>query len=223
MLTITEAASDLQLLSQEELRVAAGLESSDSSADDALAVLGLRAAAALAAACGVTRGGYDASYLANSPPLRGEAPRTLKAETVSETFRFRSHYGSIYLARRPVLAISMVTEDSSELGVDDFEYDVPQGALMRVSGDSLIQWAMGRITVVYEAGYETIPEDLKGFAAQLVSLYYQSEGDDPNVKHEEIPGVISIDRWVDTKADNIVPDDIMAGLIRGGYRKPALA
>ena len=226
MLTVTEVAGDLQLLTQAELRVAAGLASSDSSQDTALATYGLRAAAALAAACGVAKAGYDASYLAESPVLRGEAPRTLKAETLSEKFRVKSagQNKTLYLSRWPVLEIVSVTEDTSELTSEDWDLDIPEASLTRVSGNATMFWPAGRVTVEYAAGYDTIPEDLKGYAARLVSLYYQSDGEDPNEKSVEIPGVIKIDRWVDTTAsDNIVPDDIMAGVTRDGFRKPVLA
>jgi hypothetical protein len=50
-------------------------------------------------------------------------------------------------------------------------------------------------------------------------MYHGSEGDDPNERRVEIPGVISIERWVDAGSDAIMPDDIMAGLQRDGYRR----
>jgi len=110
MLIVTEPAEDLQLLTEEELRVAAGLEPDDDSQDEALAILGLRAAAALAAACGVAKAGYHASLA----PLRGAAPRTLHAETLVESMRVRPgyQYGSLFLARWPVLG-SLVPEPTS--------------------------------------------------------------------------------------------------------------
>ena len=223
MLIVTEPAADFQLLTPEELRVAAGLEPDDDSQDAALAVQGLRAASALAGACGVAKAGYDASLL----PLRGEAPRTLHAETLVQTFRVTPgyQYGSLFLARWPVLSIISITEDTTELVIDDWELDIPMGSLMRVSGNGTLYWPCGRVVVEYEAGYDDIPEDLKGYASQLVGVYHQvSTGTDPNAKHIEIPGVITIDRWVDqTATDSLVPNDIMSGLVRDGYRRPVLA
>lgn len=221
MLAVTDPADDLQLLSEEELRVAVGLEPDDASQDAALAIYGLRAAAALAGACGIAKAGY-APTLA---PLRGEAPRTLHAETLTETLRIRPgcQYRTIYLARWPLLSVMSITEGTSDLlTAEDWEIDIPGGSITRVSGDDTLYWPAGRVTVEYEAGYDTIPADLKGYASRLVSLYYTSEGEDPNQKRVEIPGVISIDRWVDTETDSIVPHDIMCGLIRDGYRKPVL-
>src|SRR5262245_46299964 len=119
MLTVTDAADDLQLLSTVELRLAAGLDGGDASHDDELATIGLRASAALAAACGVAAAGYDASYLAESPPLRGEAPRTLKAEAVSETLRSPRQFSPLFLARRPILAVSSLSVGGSAVAATD--------------------------------------------------------------------------------------------------------
>jgi len=224
MLIVTEPAEDLQLLSEEELRVAAGLDSEDDSQDEALAVQGLRAAAALAGACGVAVAGYDASLA----PLRGAAPRTLKAETLVETIRVRPgyQYMTLVLARWPVLEIVSVTADSTGLTTADYYLDIPMGTLDRISGNETLFWPCGWVTVEYVAGYDEIPEDLKGYCGQLMSIFHQTTTSavDPSTKHIEIPGVITLDRWVDqTATDSIVPDDIKTGLVRDGYRRPVLA
>jgi len=226
MLIVTEPAEDLQLLTEEELRVAAGLEPDDDSQDAALAVHGLRAASALAGACGVAKAGYDPSLYSTATPLRGEAPRTLKAETLVQTFRVTPgyQYGTLFLARWPILEIISITEDTTELTTDDWEIDIPMGTLSRVSGNETLYWACGRVIVEYVAGYDTVPDDLKGYASRLMSWYSQTTGSDPTEKHVEIPGVITIDRWVDQSAtDSLMPEDITAGLVRDGYRRPVLA
>jgi hypothetical protein len=218
-LTVTEPADDLQLLSQEELRVAAGLQPDDASQDAALATRGLQAAAALAGACGIAKAGYDASLA----PLRGEAPVTFKAETLVQTFRIRSsdQVQSLLLARWPVLSIASVTVDTTELTVDDWELDIPAASLTRVSGNGTLCWPSGRVIVEFEAGYDDpVPTDLKGYASRLTNLYYASAGADPLERRVEIPGVMTVERWVDTVAtDILVPEDILTGLARDGYRR----
>ena len=219
-LTVTAPAADLQLLTSEELRAAAGLELGDASQDAALATTGLQVAAALAGACGIAKAGYDASLA----PLRGEAPITLKAETLSQTFRIWSgnQNRKLLLARWPVLSIISVTTDATELVPADFEIDIPEASLTRISSSySALGWPVGRITVQYDAGYdEPLPTDLKGYAARLVSLYHHTETADLSERHVEIPGVITIDRWVDTATtDVLVPEDILTGLQRDGYRR----
>jgi hypothetical protein len=217
-LTVTAPAADLQLLSQEELRVAAGLEADDASQDAALAIRGLQVAEALAGACGIAKAGYDPSLA----PLRGEAPPTLKAETLVQSYRIRNGYDGdkLLLARWPALEIISVTTDTTELLAGDWELDIPGSALLRVSGNNTVCWPYGRVIVEYDAGYDIIPEGLKGYAARLVGLYHASASADPTERRVEIPGVITVERWVDTAAtDVLVPDDIMAGLQRDGYRR----
>jgi hypothetical protein len=218
-LIVTAPADDLQLLTDEELRAAAGLEPDDTSQDAKLATWGLQAAAALAGACGIARAGYDASLL----PLRGEAPVTFKAETVVQTFRIRNgnQRPKLLFARWPVLSIASVTVDTTDLTVDDWEIDIPAASLTRVSGNSTLCWPCGRVIVEYDAGYDDpVPTDLKGYAARLVGLYHQTGGADLSERSVDIPGVIKVERWVDTTTtDFLVPEDILAGLYRDGYRR----
>jgi hypothetical protein len=221
-LTVTVPAADLQLLTEEELRAAAGLQIDDTSQDAKLATWGLQAAAALAGACGIAKAGYAAALAEAETPLRGEAPVTFKAETLVQTFRIRNgtETPKLLLARWPALAIHSVTVDMTELTTDDWELDIPGSAITRVSGNGTRCWPAGRVIVEYDAGFDDpIPADLKGYAARLVGMYHGSEGDDPNERRVEIPGVISIERWVDAGSDAIMPDDIMAGLQRDGYRR----
>jgi len=217
-LTVTAPAADLQLLSEEELRVAAGLEPDDDSQDARLATLGVQTATALANACNLAKAGYDVSLA----PLRGEAPATFKAETLIQTFRVGSGHASdkLLLARWPILEILSVTTDATELAAAAWELDIPGGSLARISGNSTLAWPCGRVVVQYDAGYDVIPDDLKGYAARMVGLYYTSAGADPAERRVEIPGVITVERWVDTAAtDILVPEDIMSGLARDGYRR----
>lgn len=218
-LTVTAPAADLQLLSEEELRVAAGLEPDDASHDANLATWGLQAAAALAGACGIAKAGYDASLA----PLRGEAPVTFKAETLIQTFRIPqgNQVHKLLLARWPVLSIVSVTVDTTELTTDDWELDIPLASLLRVSGNGTLCWPCGRVIVEYDAGYDDpVPQDLKGYASRLTGLYYASNGADLSERRVEIPGVMTVERWVDTAAtDILVPEDILVGLARDGYRR----
>lgn len=218
-LTVTTPAADLQLLTDEELRIAAGLDAADTTHDAALATWGLQAASALAGACGIAKAGYDVSLA----PLRGEAPVTFKAETLVQTFRIPQGFvtDKLLLARWPVLAVTSVTVDATELTVDDYEIDIPLSSLRRVSGNGTLCWPAGRVIVQYEAGFDDpLPADLKGYAARLTGLYYASDGADPLERRIEIPGVMTVERWVDTATtDMLVPEDILTGLARDGYRR----
>jgi hypothetical protein len=201
ILTVTTAATDRALLTTAELRDAVGA----SLTDPQLTTLGNRVAAAIARACGVTEG--------------GAVPVTLRLETLTETFRARHLCRRhLMLSRRPVVAISLVTEDVTIVVAGDYELDAPSGLLHRLSSRKLTEWpAVSKIVVVYSAGYDTVPDDLKDIAARLAATWAINRGRDLTLKRERVDGVAEQEFWVDPDADSVLPDDITAALRRGGY------
>lgn len=197
MLTVTTAASDPGLLSIAELRTVAGLASGDSSRDAELTVLGARTARVIAAACKIVRAGVTVP--------------TLRLETLTEVLRPEVSRRQISLARRPVVAISSVTEDGETVAASGYEIDAAAGLLLRLdASDEPSCWAAAKITLVYSAGWETVPDDLKEAAAKL-SAVFLAEGRraDPNLKRENIPGVIEREWWIPPTADPAIPNEVM--------------
>src|ERR1051326_4761510 len=96
MLQVIVPAGDLNLLTIEELRLAVGLSLDDDSQDEKLQELGLRVSSMISAACCVAKDGV-------SPP-------TLLNEDLTETFRLVSETRNLFLSRRPVGAVTSVTE-----------------------------------------------------------------------------------------------------------------
>src|SRR3954471_20044209 len=109
MLTIASPNTDRSLLTLEEIRVAAGLAPTDNSKDATLVPLGAYVSASITSACKVAKSGV--------------IPPTLRLETVTETFLFKSLQRSLVLARRAVTAITSVTENNSVLSTDDYTID----------------------------------------------------------------------------------------------------
>lgn len=190
--SVTSAASDLNLLSIADLRSAAGV--SDNSQDAALTVLGAQVSLAIARACGIAADGV------NMP--------TLKRETCSEVFRLRCPVSRLMLARRPVTSISSVTIATTTQEASAYEIDAASGRLARLSGDAEIDWPSGKITVIYVAGYETVPADVKLAASKAVALLNTEAGRDPNLKREDIPGVIEREWWVAPSSDPLLSNEI---------------
>jgi hypothetical protein len=200
ILTVITAATDRALLTTAELRDAVGA----SLTDPQLMTLGNRVAAAIARACGVAEG--------------GTVPVTLRLETLSETFRTRDCRRRLMLSRRPVVSITSVTEGGTAVAVSDYEFDGPAGLLTRFSAGDLTDWpSCSRIVVVYSAGYESVPDDLKDIASRLAATWAINKGRDLTLKRDRIDGVGEQEYWVDPDADSVLPDDIMAALRRGGY------
>ena len=183
-LTITDEADDLQLLTIAEMRAAAGV--SDDSEDASLTALGLRIAAAITSECNVAVG-------------TGADP-TLLQETLTETFYFVN--GEILpLSRRFDITITSVVEDDITLDADEYMVDPETGFLTRLDDEGYpCRWRAQKIVVVYDAGFETVPGDLKQVALDSFRTFYMEATRDPLVKklREDVPGVFEkeTDYWV---------------------------
>jgi hypothetical protein len=190
--TVTTPASELSLLTVEELRAAVGV--TDSSQDAALTALGLRLSASIAKQCGVASD--------------GDHPTTLLSETCSEVFRPARHQQDLILARRPVSAITSVTENGTVLDAADYEIRGGSGLLTRLSGDRLSCFPCGKITVVYIAGFEAAPDDLKLAASKLAAALYSETARDPNLKRVDVVDVEEREYWVGPTDDPLLSTEI---------------
>lgn len=190
--TVTTPASDLSLLTVEELRAAVGV--TDASRDAALTALGLRLSASIAKQCGVASDGIH--------------PATLLSETCSEVFRPPRQHGDLILARRPVSAITSVSENGTVLDAANYEIRRGSGILTRLSGDRFSCFPCGKITVVYEAGFDEAPEDMKLAASKLAAALYSETARDPNLKRIDIPDVEEREYWVGPSDDPLLSAEI---------------
>lgn len=209
MLTIAEADinDDRSLLTITELRAAAGV--ADDSLDATLTPLGNYISASITAACKVAKA--------------GATPATLRLETVTETFLFKSLQKSLVLARRPVVEIISVTENSSVLSTDDYAIDGASGILYRSSITGCYPrgpygcWPCGNTVVEFTAGYDDVPSDLKYAAIKFVKAELVTGSRDPLLKSIRIEGVSQRDYWVDPNRSSIIPGEVMNILVSGGY------
>lgn len=204
MLTVTDPASDLTLLTIEEARLAYGV--TGSSMDATVQMFEQRVAIVIANACNIASDGI--------------AVPTIKLETLSEVRRLGCSLPVLLLARRFVKAITSVTVDGTVLDPADYEVDRVAGMLYRLENDRRVEWAAGKVTIVYEAGLETIPSDVKLAASKLMASYKSETGRDPNLKREKVEGVSEMEYWVGSKDDPAVPSDVMDILSR--YMNPAI-
>lgn len=198
MISVTTAATDLNLLTLAELRSATGVESGK---DSELTALGRRVASAITAACRVA--------------ANGAVPPTLRLETLTETYRLKSRQEHLQLSRSPIVSISSVTEDDDALVAADYEIDGYQ--FRRLEDDERSSWVAAKIVVVYTAGWATVPDDLRLAAMKLASSYWTEDGREPGLRSMDIPGVYSAS-YQDKESDNpAIPFDVMQLLEAGGY------
>jgi hypothetical protein len=204
MLTIASPNTDRTLLTTAELRSAAGV--TDSSRDVELTALGDYIAAVITNACQVVR--------------VGATPPTLRLESVVETFHRRGHNHHsndepLVPSRRPVASITSVVEGTATLDASSYEID---GTLLyRLSGTRRGCWRHGPVVVSYDAGWATVPNDLRYAAIRFVQGALVQGDRDPMLKRKVTVGVSEYEWWVDPTKDNIVPLDVMDILINGGY------
>jgi len=112
------------------------------------------------------------------------------------------------LSRRPVSSVTSVTEGGAELESDDYELNTGSGVLTRLLDDEVSCWPTGKIVVVYVAGYATAPDDLKLAASKLATALYAESTRDPNLKREDIPGVLEREYWVSPATDPLLSAEI---------------
>lgn len=214
-ITVQTPAVDRNLLTTAQLRAAIGI--SDSSQDATLAVLGARASAAISKACRVVQGGVT--------------PPTLRKETIIETFRRTSYWArgswpfadseaqrqNIILSRFPVVSVASVVVDGTTLDASEYELRPSDGVIVRLSGGQPTAWLNWKIVVTYDAGFETVPEDLALIASQMVQILWYQNNRDPNKKSEAVTGIGSHEWFGNPHAGDLVPPSLMGALDAGGF------
>lgn len=212
-LVITTPASDRSLLTTEEMRAAAGVP--DNSQDAALTAMEKRVAALITSECDIAVG-------------EGAEP-TLRRETVEETF-FNVNAAELILSRMHKIKVNSLTVDGTALTDADYVVRSEAGLLHRLQGDCLSRWCARKIVVAYEAGFQTVPDDLKQAAIELFRMSWLAGERDPLVKAEtvDVDGIEEVrrDYWVGglpgqgTSGGSVIPSYIADQLKR--YRNVAL-
>ncbi|WP_018265547.1 hypothetical protein [Methylosinus sp. LW4] len=214
-ITVQTPAADLNLLTIEQLRAAAGV--SDGSKDTALKALGARVSSAITAACRVADDGIN--------------PPTLRKETILETFRRPSYWAkgswpfadsemqrhSLILARRPAVSVASVIVDGTTLDATQYELHAADGILVRLSGDQPTAWLNWKIIVTYDAGFATVRDDLALVASQLAQILWWQDGRDPNQKVDYVDGVGRSEWFANPHLGDLVPASLIGALDAAGY------
>lgn len=211
MLIVTTPATDALLMSAEQMRVAAGLPSGDTSQDAALALLNARISADVYDVCGIA--------VADD----GKEP-TLRQETLTETFRYPSS-GPLLLSRRHHIEIDAVTVDGELLDPAEYEVEAESGLLHRVVGQHISCWRGSLVTVVYKAGFATVPALLVGAASDLIRFRRSEVERDPLIRSQrvKVDGVdeVQTDYWVNSVTSGSasstgasIPPNVAASLSR---------
>ncbi len=86
----------------------------------------------------------------------------------------------------------VVTENGAALDPSLLEVYPDTGALYRLDGAlSPSLWASPLLVIDYQAGYETVPPDLRGATLEWLTARWGATGRDPGLRSETIPDVIT--------------------------------
>jgi hypothetical protein len=88
----------------------------------------------------------------------------------------------------PVVA---VVEDGASVDPASIEANDERGYLYRIDSGGAYGWTGLLITVDYTAGYDPVPEDLQAAALEWLSARWYSVGEDPALRSETIPDLIT--------------------------------
>lgn len=216
--TVETPASSVVLLTTAEAKAALGI--TDNSRDSDVDSLVAKISAAITNYCNWRKDGIHRP--------------SLLSESLKDVFRLdcQQKDGRLMLSRRFVSEVTLLTEAGVELTQDtDFTIDASSGIISRLGGDNDIgTWPKGVIVAEYDAGFLTVPLDLKLAVEQwmrtLWALSYKSPSTitTSTLKVEDIPGVRRVEYSVPSSSSSSgggnysnVPDEITSLLNDGGY------
>jgi len=176
-LVVTPAES-LALITLEEAKLALGIAPEDTTQDAALAMQIDAVSAAVSNYCN----------------------RTFAVQTYRD--QIRGHcggFGEPISTRQWPIVLSetgvpqvVVAENGVGLDAELLEVVPDTGALYRLDGAlSPTLWASPLLVIDYEAGYATIPADLRAAALEWLTARHYATGRDPALRSETIPDVIA--------------------------------
>lgn len=229
MLTVITAATDLKLLTADEVKNAIG---QPGMLDNDANALSLRLSTAIAKACKVVAG---------RKVTGGPSIPTLMKESLSEKIWLEHGPQQLLIvARSPIVTITALSENGTALTLEIFNPEVPANPptvpvtipasitrspdyeidgfmLRRLSGGRPTMWSADPIELNYSAGLETVPDDLKAAAGIVARAFYGDSQREAGLRSVELPDVIS-KTYQDKPADaDAIPEDALQMLSQGGY------
>ena len=131
----------------------------------------------------------------------------------------------LQLSQWPIVTgqLGTVTEAGIALVEDtDFLTDYGLGQLIRLDVTGYPRaWRQYPITVQYQRGFVPIPSDIEDAVIRTVAQRYFARGREPNLKSENIPGVMAASYAIPGGSDASLSPDVISLL--DNYRVPVVA
>jgi hypothetical protein len=176
MTTITTPASTRDLVSLDDVREQLSIKSTDTSPDTWLAKV-------------LTRASRQAEQYCN---------RIFAEQTYQDYFGPLSLDAStpLQLGQAPATTV-VITVDNGASPLDDSQFLVDGNVgLIYWIGDAGGWSAMSNITIAYNGGFETIPDDVQQAVIELCVLEFRGRGRDPMLRERETPGIGRESFWI---------------------------
>jgi len=161
----------------------------------------------------------------------GSLPSTAAIETVSANSvtltesATSSETGLSLTAGMQVVQTLSATEAQTLVYGTDFTIDAAKGWLIRLNNfnGASERWESEPVTVRYQAGYASIPDDLVDACLRLVTMRYKLRGRDPTLRSRGEPGLGQEQYWIGTLPGQrgSLPPEIQA--LVDPYRVPVTA
>lgn len=116
----------------------------------------------------------------------------------------------LQLSRWPVTApiISIIVNGAALVENADFRVNYDNGTLVRLDWNLYPRkWAALPTVSQFVGGFYDIPDDIEDAVIRMVTRRFSAKGRDPNLKQQNIPGVIEQQWWIatGTEAGNMDP------------------
>jgi hypothetical protein len=185
---------------------------------------------------GLSDGSQDATlkrYIAYASAAAAQyCNRKFQVETIedqiwpaSQLTPVAATFETLQLSRWPEVSIVSFTEDGTALveGTDYvIEKDVGQAIRLDAQSGRRRRWNATPKVVQYTAGYSAIPSEVEDAVIRMVTRRFRAKGRDPNLRQQNIPGVLEQSWWIATGSDsgNLTPDIVD---LLDNYRAPVIA
>jgi hypothetical protein len=173
----------------------------------------------------------------SSAAIQKYCNRQFPIETIQDQFNFlrgpypwqiRQGLQVLQLSKLPLVSVSSVVVTQNEIATTyvqgvDFMVDLANSQLIRLSESTglPIPWLPFQTTVVYQAGFATIPSDVDDACSRMVKRDWWARGRDPSVMEQATGQMGSTKFWVNPSPDGNLPAEI-ADLL-DNYRFPVFA
>jgi len=135
--------------------------------------------------------------------------------------------GASYAAQAPSLFVTVIetrTNGPVPLAESvDFVVDPELGRLIRLDSRARPRdWCETPVTVLYQAGYAAVPNDIQDAVSEMVKARWYAQTRDPQIRERNVEGVMQTAYWFGTGpgGDTDMPPSIQAKLER--YRVPVI-